>query len=65
MDSFNYEFSFSTSKITFLINFNSLNIVSKNKVILEKIYLKLEEKSKNLFKTTQTILTKNIYIILF
>jgi len=46
MDSFNYEFSFSTYKILFLTNFNSLNIVSKNQISLDKIYLKLEEKSK-------------------
>ena len=45
MDSFNYEFSFSNSKIIFLIHFDSLNIVSKNQIILGKIYLKLEEKN--------------------
>ena len=64
MDSFNYEFPFSNYKIIFLINFSSLNIVSKKKISPHKIYLKLEEKSKKLFKTTWTILTKK-YILYF
>ena len=64
MNSFNYEFPFSTYKIIFLINFSSLNIVSKNQISSDKIYLKLEEKNKNLFKTAWTILTKQ-YILYF